>query len=241
MPLWAWILGMYALGAAYGSILGTIDIFVQNSEFYSMVIGARPGYSTAQMFVAMVSSMMALCAVFPVLTMMLRLRTEEKNSCFQNVLSAAISKYHYFASYLGIAILSAFLMEMAVAFGIYSSALAVLDDPGVLPLGHLLLSNLVYVPALLVMLGLCALLIAVAPRRVNLIWGYFGFSFLATFIGRIPGIIPDLLRNLTPYTFIPVLPVDEINWVTLTVLIGIAAALMAAACVVYRQRDISAA
>ena len=76
---------------------------------------------------------------------------------------------------------------------------------------------------------------------MNLIWGYFGFSFLATFIGRIPGIIPDLLRNLTPYTFIPVLPVDEINWVTLTVLIGIAAALMAAACVVYRQRDISAA
>ena len=108
MPLWAWILGMYALGAAYGSILGTIDIFVQNSEFYSMVIGARPGYSTAQMFVAMVSSMMALCAVFPVLTMMLRLRTEEKNSCFQNVLSAAVSKYHYFASYLGIAILSHF-------------------------------------------------------------------------------------------------------------------------------------
>lgn len=238
MPFFGWLFGMFLLGASYGSILGTIDTFVESSEFYSMVIGARPGYSTAQMFVAMVTSILALCTVIPVLTVLLKVRGEEKDGRSQPVLAAPVSKSRYFASFLIIAAAAALLMELAAALGIYAAAIAVLPDPSELPLGHLLLSNLVYVPALLVMLGIGALFIGAAPQLTALVWIYFGFSFFASFMGRIPGMIPEWLRKLTPFAHIPVLPVDELNAAPLIALTLLAAALMGLGTFFYRRRDL---
>lgn len=238
VPFFGWIFGMYVIGAAYGSILGTIDTFVQSSEFYSMVIGARPEFSTAQMFVSMVTSLMALCAVVPVLIMALKLRSEEKEGYYQNVLSCSVSRQKYMTSFVVIALMTSFLVQCAAALGIYSAAIAVLPEPGALELGYLLKANLVFLPALWVMLGLAVLLMGHLPRASAAVWAYFGFSFFVSFLGRLPGILPDWVTKLTPFGYIPSLPVDEVNLSTLLLMSGLAALLIFCGGYAYRRRDI---
>lgn len=240
MPFFSWIIGVFIIGAAYGSILGTIDTFVQSSEFYSMMIGANPDFSTAQMFVSMVTSIMALCSVFPVLTMILKVQSEEKNGYYLNMLSNPVSKYHYLASYTLVAFVVSILAECATALGIYASAVAVLPNPDTLPLGYLMKANLVYLPALWVILGIAVLLIGLLPKMTHVIWIYFAFSFFVMFMRRLPDFIPEWVAKLTPFGWIPNLPIDEINFVTLGVLTGISVLLAAIGFIAYRRRDISA-
>lgn len=231
---------MFMLGASYGSILGTIDTFVQSSEFYSMVIGANSDYSTAQMFISMVTSLMALCAVFPVVTMALKARSEEADGYAQNVLSKAVSRYSYLIGFVVMGAITAVLAQCATALGIYAAAMAVLPDPSTLPLGYLMKACLVFVPALWVMLGITVLLVGLCPRAAAAVWFYFGFSFFASFFGRIPDMIPDWLRKLTPFAWSPSLPVDEINPAALAAMTALALCLTAVGIWAYRRRDVSA-
>lgn len=238
-PFFGWVIGMLVIGASYGSILGTIDNFVQSSEFYSMIIGANPDYSTAQMFVSMVNSIMALISVFPVVSMIMKFRSEEKEGYFQNVLSGAVSKYRYLAGYTMVALVTSVLVQCGTALGIYASAAAVLPDPSELPLGYMLKANLVFLPALWVMLGIAVLLIGLAPKSAPVVWGYFGFSFFVVFLGRLPDLVPEWAGKLSPFGWIPNLPTEEINWATLAVLTVIAFVLMGVGFAAYRRRDVS--
>lgn len=157
-----------------------------------------------------------------------------------NVLSLAVSRQAYMASYVLIALIASILVQCAAALGIYTSAVAVLPDPGTLTLGYLLKANLVYVPALWCMLGLTILLIGLLPRMTAIIWGYFGFSFFVTFLRRLPDFIPEWLANLTPFTYIPNLPIDEIDYSKLVALTGIGVAMAIIGFAAYRRRDIMA-
>lgn len=241
MPFFGWIIGLFVIGASYGSILGTIDTFVQSSEFYSMMIGSNPDFSTAQMFVSMVNSIMALCSVFPVLSMVMKVRSEEKEGYYVNVLSGSVSRQRYLAGYVLMALITGILVQCATALGLYASALLVLPDPSMLPLGYLLKANLVYVPALWVMLGAAVLLIGLRPKVTPIVWGYFGFSFFVMFMGRLPDFVPEWVTKLTPFGWIPNLPVEEINWSILAALMLIAVALMGIGFAAYRRRDVSSA
>ncbi|MCL1917874.1 MAG: ABC transporter permease [Peptococcaceae bacterium] len=236
----AWIIAIFVLGASYGSILGDIDNFVENSDFYSMMIGANPDFTTAQMFVSMVTAIMALISVIAVLMAALKLRGEEKDGRAEHVLSRVVSRVKYMSDYVIMAFAVSVLAQAATALGIYLAALSVLPDPGDLTLGYLLKANMVYLPAMWVMIGATIFLIGILPKATPIIWGYYGFTFFAVFIGRFPDIFPDWFPKTTPFGHIPQLPVDSINYGTLAVLTGIAVVLTAAGVICYRKRDMAA-
>ena len=233
----AWVIGIFVLGASYGSILGDIDTFVANSDFYSQVVGSNPNFTTAQMFVSMVTSIISLFALVPVLLAALKLRNEEKEGRAEHTLSRVVSRLKYLSGYTILAFITSILVQCATAIGIYSAGVSVLPDPGDLTLGYLLKANLVYLPAIWVMIGVAVLLIGVLPKATPVIWGYFGFTFFAVFMGRIPDVIPGWLKNITPFGYVPQLPVDSINYTTLAILTVIAIGLTAAGFVFYRKRD----
>lgn len=229
-----WLIVIFAIAASYGSILGDIQQFVAESDFYQMLIGINDKFSTAEMFTAMVNAIMALISLIPVLTVIMKLRSEEKESRSEHLLSRVVTRTKYMAGYVSIAFVSSILFQLATALGLYSAAAAVLDKP--IELSFFIKANLVYLPAVWIMMGIAVLLIGVLPRTVSAVWAYFGFVFFLAFVGRAL-LLPDWLKSLTPLNYIPVLPVDEINLATLAVLTVIAAALTAAGFVFYRRRD----
>jgi len=129
-------------------------------------------------------------------------------------------------------------MQLANTIGLYLAAIAVLPDPSELPLDMLLQANLVYLPALWVMIGIATLLLGASPKAISAIWGYFGFAFLMVFIGRLPDILPAWVGHLTPFHYIPELPMDDMNWLSMAILTTIAICLTAAGFFFYNRRDI---
>jgi len=123
--------------------------------------------------------------------------------------------------------------------GLYSVAMSVITNPDELSFRFLLEANLLYVPAQWVMLGLAVLLIGLVPKATGFMWGYFTFTLFFMFFGRM-NIFPDWLQKFTPFGFIPQLPMDEINYLTLGLLLTVAAILTAAGFFFYGRRDINA-
>ena len=230
-----WLIVMFLLGVSYGSMLGDIEIFVNQSEFYQMIIGVNDEYSVAQMFTTTVNSIAALFCLIPLLTTTLRSRSEEQENRSEHVLARVVTRTKYLADYVVLAFTSSVLFQCATAFGLYVAGVAVLDEP--ISLGYLLKANLVYLPALWVMIGVTIFLIGLLPKATSVIWVYFGLSFFISFIGRMLN-LPDWFSKVSPLSYIPQLPVDSINYVVLIVLTVIAAALIVAGFVFYRKRDV---
>ena len=233
-----WVIVMFALGASYGSILGDIDDFVANNEFYQILLGDSDEFSTTVLFAAMQNAMMAIIALIPLVMTILRARGEEKEGRSEAVLAAAVKRNVYLASFAGTAFVAGVLMQLANTIGLYLAAIAVLPDSGELPLSLLLQANMVYLPALWMMMGVAVFLVGALPKATAAIWAYFGFVFLMVFIGRMPDMLPAWVGYLSPFYYIPELPVDDMSWPAMIILTVIAACLTAAGFFFYNRRDI---
>ncbi|MCL1886005.1 MAG: ABC transporter permease [Dehalococcoidia bacterium] len=232
-----WLIVMFLLGASYGSILGDIDTFIKESEFYQQLIGVNDQYSTVTMFAAMVNSMMSFICLVPLLMIAMKARSEEKDGHAEHSLTRGISRTKYLAGFTVLSCAASILLQCAMAGGLYVVASSVLPDPSELSLGFLLQASLVYLPALWIMTSIAILLTGLWPKATNAIWGYYGFSFLMIFIERFMD-IPVWIMKLVPFSYIPQLPTDAINYVTLAVLTVIATTLAAIGFVFYRKRDL---
>lgn len=235
----AWFFGMFALSAAYGSIMKNIDEFVAQNEMYRTLIGQSEGYSTAEMFTVMINTIMSLMCVVPVAMAVLKLRGEEKEGRAEHVLSRAVPRGKLLAGYVLIAFVTSAAIQLANAVGLYASASASLGNTNTLRLSLLLKADLAYLPAIWVMLGIVVLLVGVAPRATGAIWAYFGISFFLVYFGRVITGMPEWIKKLSPFGHIPQLPVESVNYVTLGVMTLTAAILTAAGFVGYAKRDVS--
>ena len=260
-----WFVTLLIFGMAYATVLSDIDNFVAGNDMYrTMILGPsgmldqidvyapleeiiaqmnavlyHAGFNIVQMFSSMIGFMMAMIAAVPVILFVLKAKTEEKGIRTELILATKTSKVRYLLGFVIIALVSAVLLQAATALGLYTLARTELANPADLPLNFLLESYLVYVPALWVMVGVAVLFVGLFPKRTGWVWGYYGFSFFAMMYARmLPNI--EWLANLTPFGWVPQLPTEDINWLTLGVLTAIAVVLMVAGLALYKRRDINA-
>lgn len=230
----AWTITMFVFGAAYGSIMGDIETFIAENEFYRQMLPPSTDYSIAELFTSMLHAILSLICTIPVLIAVLKLRGEEKENRSEHILTRVVSRSGYLAGYVSISAVTSVIMLFVSVFGLWSASAAVMDNP--IGFGSMLKSMMVYLPALWVMIGLTVLVIGICPKASSFIWVYIGFSFFAVYLGRAIQ-LPEWVKKLTPFGYIPELPVDEINYATLIILIGIAIILTAAGFFFYRRRD----
>ena len=229
-----WITVIFLLGASYASVLGDIDSFIESSEFYQGIIGVNPNFPLTEMFAAMVNNIMALVCLIPLISAALKPRGEESDGRAEHILSRTVSRPKYLSGYVILAFAASVLLQFANAFGLYLTASAMPDVD--LSFSFLMKANLVYLPAQWALIGAAVLLVGLLPKASAAIWGYYGFTFFGSFIGRTID-LPDWISGLQPFHYIPQLPVDEINPLPLAVLTLAAAALTAVGFVFYRRRD----
>lgn len=241
-----WLIVMFTLGAAYGSVIGDIDQFVGESPQYLEVIGI-PAEIVAQMtdadkaetivkyFGVFVTAMMALISMIPLLMAAMKPRSEERDGRAEYVLAGAVSRVKHLSGYAVLAYAASALFPLATAVGLYASTAAVSGESNPYTLGGLLQSNLAYLPALWVTIGLAVFLIGILPKLSGAIWGIYGFVFFLSFVGRL--ILPDWLMHLSPMWYIPQAPLDKSNFLPLAVLTILAACLTASGFIFYKNRD----
>jgi len=259
------VLGMLLLGASYGAVLGDIESFVASNEMYQTLMLAPAGidisvlegleveeaitimnqllgavgFNVAQMFSGFLGGLMALIGLAALIVIVLKAKAEERDIRAELVLSASVSRTGYILSFTITAFVAAVLFQVAVGLGLYGLASGALVNPADLPLSFVMRSVLVYVPALWIMIGITVLLLGVWPKGTGIVWGLLGLSFIMDLLGG-TGIFPEWTSYLTPFGFVPQLPMDDINFLTMGIMTAVALGLTALGVYFYNRRDINA-
>ena len=76
-----------------------------------------------------------------------------------------------------------------------------------------------------------------SPRFTGLTWLYLGYSFFVVYLGEMLQ-LPDWMAKLSPFGHIPQVPIEEINFLTISILVLIALVMMVAGFIGYNRRDI---
>lgn len=230
-----WAIGMFVLGASYGSVFGDLESFVETSDLIQKMLTLAPGFSYTEQFSAVVMVVLSMLSAIPATMMVLKLAGEEKANHTENLFARAVSRRSLMGGYLLIGIAVAFAMQLLAALGLWSAAASVMEDR--LALRTTMLAAMAYCPAILVMVGLASLLVGWLIKGISLTWLYLGYSFIVIYFGRILQ-IPDWTPRLTPFGHVPLIPVEEASPAKTVALLAIAAALMYAGLTGYRRRDI---
>ncbi|MCL2405662.1 MAG: hypothetical protein FWC92_08970 [Defluviitaleaceae bacterium] len=259
------VVGMFLLGASYGSVLGEVESFVASNEMYQTLIlspagidisvlygipvedaitimnqllGAA-GFTVVEMFAGFIGGMMALMGLAALIVFTLKAKSEEKDIRTELVLAASVSRTKYLLGFVAIAFVAAVLLQAAMGLGLYVMAVNTLANPADISLGFVMQTSLVYVPALWVMIGVAVLLLGAWPKGTGIVWGYFAYAFFMDLIGSF-GIFPEWLGYTTPFGYVPQLPMEDINFVTMGLMTAVAVGLTVLGIFFYNRRDINA-
>ncbi|GAB3796259.1 ABC transporter permease [Virgibacillus kimchii] len=231
----AWAIGMLVLGASYGSVLGDLEAFFSDNDMLREMLVQEEGYSLTEQFIPMLMMVMSLLATVPPVMAMLKLYGEEKKNRLEQILASSVSRSKLMGSYFLIAVINGFIMLSLTSIGLWSAGTAVMDEP--FDFGTIYGAGLIYYPALLFMLGLAVLFIGYLPKLTSLVWAYLFYAFIVLYLGGILD-LPEWLGRLSPFGYIPQLPVDEVEWVPLLTLTAIAVVLIVAGFIGYKRRDV---
>ncbi len=237
-PIIAWVIGMYVLGAAYGSVLGDLEGFINTSDLFKQMIPDTAGYTLSEQFLSMLIEIQSIMVAIPVLIFILKLRSEERHNRTEDLHALPVSRNAILSSYTIIAVIAAPIMLFVTTLGLWSGAIFVMDDP--ISLGELLQAAFVYLPAILVMIGLAVFLIGWLPKLTGLAWFYLGYSFFVIYLGGLLQ-LPEIFNKLTPFGHTPLFLMEEINVLTMAIMIFIGLALSVAGYIGFNRRDIQGA
>jgi ABC-2 type transport system permease protein len=233
--MFGFAIGMFVLGAMYGSILGEAEDMLSGIEAFQDAIAEIGGTTIAESFAAMIMVIVAIIASVYVVLASLRPRAEENAGRAEPVLATPLSRIAWLGSHLVAVLIGSVVMLLAAGLGFGISGAASTSDGAMV--GTLLGAALAYLPALWLTAGVTVLLVGLAPRAAQLAWIVPLYGFLVGYLGQILQ-FPDWLNNLSPFGHIPQLPAKELTMTPLLVLTGLAAALIAAGLAAFRRREI---
>lgn len=211
-----WFITLILLGASYGSIFGDIEGFVSGNDMLSNLLPDNSDYPTSVLFMNFVVAVMSIFSTIPALLVINKISTEEQKGRMEILQSHAISKKEITFSYLALAILTSIMMLFASSTGLYLVSSSVMDDP--ISFSIIFQAHFVYLPSILFFLGLSLMFTGYLPKKIWMIWIYFSFAFFVTYMGQIIG-LNESIRKLSPFGFVPDIPVDNINWMTQIIII----------------------
>ena len=238
----SWVIIMFVIGASYGAIMGDIGGFIEGNEFYQQLLGLG-GMTAAEIeafgiinFASTITLMMTMINIVPIILVSQRLKGEEKEGRVELVLSCPVSKGRLFLNYVMVAAALSVLLQLALAAGLYASAVSMLEHN---PLDFMGLTRgaLAYLPAMWVFVGLSSVLLAFGKKFASLVWLYFLFVFLVFFLG-VMELFPAAISGLSVFYQTPMLPLEDVSALPLVIMGVVAVTLVMAAAALYKSRDI---
>ena len=231
----AWAATAFILGAAYGSIFGDIESFMNSSELIKKIFMEDPEADMALQFVDTLLVIMSIIGAIAVIMVVYKLKGEEKNGRLDHILARNVSRIRLMAGYVLIAFVFTLLFQCLTVLGLWSAAYTVMDKP--MELADVFRSGLVYVPAMLIFVGLATLLVGVFPRGTIIVWFYLGYAFFADYMGGILD-LPDWTALITPFGQTPRLATEDFELMPIMCMCIIAILMLIIGFVGFRKRDI---
>lgn len=196
---------------------------------------ARNGASLTMTFVTKILSVLAMVSTVPVILAVLKIKGEENKGRLDHLLGRPVSRTRLLGSATLLACIIALTMMSLTVIGLGGVGTAMMEKE--ISLRTFYEAGMVYLPAMLVMMGVTVLLIGFAPKLTGVTWIYLLYSFVVVYLGGLLQ-FPDWMAKLTPFGYVTKVPVEEMDWVTTIGLLLTAVGCTAIGFIGYRNRDI---
>jgi ABC-2 type transport system permease protein len=231
-----WSVGMAVTGLSMGLLANDMRAFVEDDPTMADLMADLGGSGDiVDVFLATIFSLIGIAVAGYVVQATMRLRQEETAYRAEPVLATAVSRGSWVASHLLCAAIGSVVVLAAAGLGGGLAHALRAGDIGALP--EVLGAALVQIPAVWVLGGLGAALFGILPRLTVAAWGALA---LALVVGQFGDLLQldQAVKNLSPFTHLPLLPGPEVVAAPLLWLLAVALALAVAGLAGFRRRDV---
>lgn len=220
--LWSALITMAILGAAYGSIFGSLDDMLAGMSDVEREIIAGHAGTLEENFAVTVAEMDAFIATLFGLLVVGRARTEETGGRGELLAATPVRRSGWPGSYLPMALFTTAVGVVAGGLSLGAVGAATIGDGSYF--GRFLGGALVQIPAVWVMVALAFAVFGWLPRAGWLRWLPWVYAFVAGIFGDLLD-LPGASRNVSPYEHTPQYPAQEMDWLPMIALLAVAAAI----------------
>ena len=227
-----WLVGFVVMGLVFGAVVGTIGGLMTGQAEDMLRRMGGVGVAT-DLYLTMVGGIAALGAAAFGIGSVLRLRAEESAGHLELLLGTPVTRLRQFWAHLGIALAGSTSLLVGLGLAMAGTHAA---SAGGGAFWREFGANLAPLPAVWVLTGVAACVVAFLPRLDWLGWAVLAAVVLVGELGGLLG-LPSWVMQISPFAHVPKLPVQPMSWTPEVVLTLLAAGLVAVAAAGYRRRD----
>jgi ABC-2 type transport system permease protein len=230
-----WAIGLFLLGAAYGSFADSFDDFVADYPELAQYLGGTANVVNAGLAVTMLVCVL-LAAAFGVASA-LRARVEETSGRAEPVLATATSRSAWLGSHLSVALAGGVVVLVAAGFGEGLAYGLSISDAGQIP--RLIGVALVYLPAVWLVIAVAVVGFGWLPRLAAVVaWTAVGYCAVVALFGDSFD-LPAWFQQASPFAHTPEAPLEGVTAAPLLTIGAIVVLLLAAGLAGFRRRDLA--
>lgn len=232
----SWLLAFVIMGAAYGSIYGDMQAFLESNEMMKQMF-AHTSFSIEKSFTSTIMIVMVgLVSILPIVIVN-KLYTEENRLHLSQIYATKITRARLYWTTLGIAMIAGIIGVILAAASLGGTAISVMNTNSEMNLEDFMMAGFNLFPSVLFFIGLAALALGWAPRLGKTVYIYLTFSFLLNYFSGLIE-LPDWFLKLAIQSWIPQMPMDDFNVTIFIALTVISIALMLLGYLGYKRRDL---
>ncbi len=234
--IFAWAIGIFALSASFGAVLGDLETYYSDIDFMQTFISKETGDSLTDQFITLLIAIMSLIALIPSVTTVMKLKGEENKNLTEHIFSRTVSRTCLLANYYLLAAIVSFIMQLLIVLGLWSVGQLAMDEA--IAFDSTFTSAFAYLPAMWAVIGLAGLFVGAIPRATGFVWLYVIYCFIVVYFSEILD-FPQWMNNLSVFEHVPEYPIEELNFTAMTVLTLMAVITAASGIIAYNRRDIT--
>lgn len=233
-----WFVGLAVYGVSMGTLFNTVGDMMTNSPMIAKIMGpaaaASVGRTTTLQFAALMSVVMAIGASVPAIATMLRLNSDERKGWLESIHARSVSRHHLFSAYTLVGTVAGLLALFAGTFGMALGSQGAKDP---FAISRLMRSFWAFSPAVLVVIGIVAVVLGLLPRLQQVAWVIPIYALLSIYLGGLLD-FPEWTKKLTPFGWINKVPLKTIQWDQAGWLVLLSAVLILTGDYLYQRRDL---
>lgn len=231
----SWMIAFVIMGAAYGSIYGDMQTFLESNEMMSQMFTIS-GVSLEEAFTGTIMMVMiGLVSILPI-AIVNKLFSEEARLHLSQLYSTKVTRARLYWTSVIMAVVAGVVGILLAAGGLGGTAIAAMGDNTTMNMGDFIAAGYNFLSSVLFFTGLAALALGWAPRLGKAVYVYLGYSFVLNYFGGILD-LPEWFSKTAVQSWIPRIPVDPFDAAAFITMTVISMALMVIGYIGYRKRD----
>lgn len=231
----SWSVAFVIMGAAYGSIYGDMQTFIEGNEMVSKMF-MLAGVSLEESFTGTIMMVMiGLVSILPI-AIVNKLFSEESRLHLSQLYSTKVTRTQLYFTSVIIAVVAGVVGILLASVGLGGTAISAMGDSSVMNIGDFIAAGYNFLPSVLFFVGLAALALGFAPKLGKLVYVYLGYSFALNYFGGILD-LPDWFSKTAVQSWIPHMPVDKFDGATFATITVISIILIVLGYIGYNKRD----